>query len=455
MRPLRARMACAVENADLRQRLDKALTHTIAAREDRVRERADWEALRDAAAARRRHALERLPDLLEEFERNATASGARVHYAQTAGEATDLVAGFTGRPAAPLVKSKSMVTEEIGLRIALAGAGIAVVETDLGEYVIQLANSTPSHIVAPVIHLSAGDIARVFRSELGLDIPEDNDPRTISLAARAHLRDAFLRAEVGMCGANFLTAAEGAVVVCTNEGNAGLCTSLPRRLIVVAGIEKVMPDLASLHECLVLLASSSTGQRQNCYLNILRGPRAGGEPDGPDSVDIVLLDNGRSALLGDDGLWESLACIRCGACLNACPVYGVTGGQAYGWVYPGPIGIVLSPFLGSPEGRAMADACTLCGACGDVCPVRIDLPACISHVRARGAPRLPGIPSAAAAAFSTSPFGLLAGLVRARSRRQGRVRLGPARAWSLGRELPPCSGVPFRRLWRDEGGDDE
>lgn len=454
MNRLRRRMAEAAFDRELRARLDHAIEHTLAARTARMVERPDWEQLRDAVATARREQLARHDELLRTFGSRARAHGARVHRARDAREARLLLTSLVGRPAGPLIKSKSMVTEEIGLRRHLARRGVEVVETDLGEYIVQLLGGLPAHIVAPAIDLSAADIARAFRERLGLTLPEPADPRTISLAARAWLRRSFVGGALGMVGANFLTAEEGAVVVCTNEGNGGLCASLPPRLIAVSAIDKLWPDLPSIRPALLTLSSSSTGQRQTCYVRALRGPRGEGEADGPEGLDIVLVDNGRSALLAEPKLREALACIRCGACMYACPVYRRTGGQAYGWVYPGPIGIVLASFLGAPEGARSLDACSLCGACAEVCPARIPLPDLILAARAR---RASGCSAArrlrsGAGAILGSPrrFAALAGLAR-RSLANGTAYIAPpARLWLEGRELPDAPEQTFSQMWRGE-----
>jgi len=448
-------MARAVSDGDLRARLDKAIGHALATRADRVCERPDWEALRDEAAHARRAALRHLPRLVEEFEGAARAAGTGVHFARTAGEARRVIAGLVGRPRAALVKSKSMVTEEIDLRPYLAARGVSVIETDLGEYIVQLAGEKPSHIVAPVIHMSAGDIARVFNAKLGLGLAEDADPRTISLAAREHLRPRFLEAEVGMCGANLVAAREGAAVVCTNEGNGALSTCLPERLVVVTGIEKLMPTLASLAPLLLLLGSSATGQRQTCYTHAIRGP-SGADGVGPRAVDVVLVDSGRSAMLAHPVLWEALACIRCGACMHVCPIYTRTGGQAYGWIYPGPIGIAISGHIGGCGERRIADACTLCGACAEICPVRIALPDCILEVRrlrVEGRSLLKRELSAwlGSAAFRKPWLWQQGGReLRAALRKGRRPRRGPGAAWTSVHEPPRAPDASFSELWRRE-----
>lgn len=442
---LRYRMAEAVANTGQRHRLDRSVGHALRTRAERVAERPDWEELRDRAAAMRRHSLGSLAELLDEFRAVAESHGARVHFAETGADARRLLLRLIGSRDTTLVKSKSMVTEEIGLRLCLEAAGVPIVETDLGEYIVQLSRTTPSHIVSPVIHLSAEDIVDVLRRELGIELPSAASPRTISLAVREHLRPYFENAQLGMLGANFLTAREGAVVTCTNEGNAGLGSTIPTGLIVVTGIDKLNPSLPDLAAPLQLLGSSSTGQRLTSYTHIVR---PGGERD----MDIVLVDAGRSKLLADAELWESLACIRCGACMHVCPVYRRTGGQAYGWVYPGPIGIVLSAFLESPVGTGMADACSLCGACSEVCPVRIDLPAAIRTVRERGVER-----SAWSSLVSRSSAWVFArpalwrwGGVVLRALLPRSAAIGPLRGWGATREMPACGPGALGRADQDE-----
>jgi len=444
---LRHRMAEAVADSGQRARLDRSVGHALRIRAERVAERPDWEDLRERAAAMRRYSLGRLGDLLEEFESAAEAQGARVHYASTASDARSLLLRLVGAPGPALVKSKSMVTEEIGFRAALEGAGIPFLETDLGEYIVQLSHTTPSHIVAPVIHLSAEDIAEVFRRELGMDLPAGADPKTISLAAREHLRPYFVNARLGMVGANFLAAREGAVVTCTNEGNAGLGSTIPKRLIAVSGIDKLNPSLPDLAAPLQLLGSSSTGQRLTCYTHVFR-------PGGARETDIVLLDGGRSELLADPELRDALACIRCGACMHVCPVYRRAGGQAYGWIYPGPIGIILSAFLESPEGTRMADACSLCGACVEICPVKIDLPAAIRLVRERAVARsaLARLTGLAAARLFGSPRLWRWGGRGLRSLLGRGVALGPLRDWAATRELPPSPSASLSDCMKGDDG---
>ncbi len=343
----------------------------------------DWEALRERARAIKAATLERLDTHLEEFERQATARGARVHWAPTAEDARRIVVDIAkARGVRRVVKGKSMVSEEIHLNRALEAEGIAAVESDLGEFIVQLAGETPSHIVAPALHKSRGDVARLFAEKLG--VPLTDDVEALTRAARARLRADFADAGMGTSGVNIAVAETGTIVVVENEGNIRLSTSMPRVHVAIMGIEKVVPAFDDLAVFLTLLPRSATGQPMPTYASFITGPRRAGELDGPDELHIVLLDNGRSRLLADPTARPALSCIRCGACLNACPVFRTIGGHAYGTVYGGPIGSVISGYL-EPESAAaeLPFASSLCGACSAVCPVKIDLPALLVHLRDR------------------------------------------------------------------------
>jgi L-lactate dehydrogenase complex protein LldF len=334
---------------------------------------ADWQSARALAATIKDDALARLPELLARFEERIAARGATVLWAEDAGEARrhviDIVRRHRVRKA---VKTKSMTTEEIELNALLEGAGVELWETDLGELIVQLAGERPYHIVTPAMHRSRDEIAALFHERLGS--PRDAGAEELTMAARRHLRQAYVTADLGISGANFLLADEGAVVMTENEGNGRLTMACPPVHVVVAGIEKVLPRLEDLALFLPLLATSGTGQQLTCYNSIVRGPRGEGEPDGPERMYVILLDNGRSALHADAALRQSLRCIRCGACLNACPVFRTAGGHAYNTAYPGPIGAVITPPLrGLTEWSHLAFASSLCGACTEVCPVGIDL----------------------------------------------------------------------------------
>jgi L-lactate dehydrogenase complex protein LldF len=327
----------------------------------------DWEALREAAAQIKRHALSRLADYLEEFEGNTRALGAHVHWARDAAEHNAIVHRIlTERGVTRLVKSKSMLTEECKLNPYLEARGIEVVDTDLGERIVQLAREPPSHIVMPAIHRRKEEIGELFHIHLRTKRGA-SDPRYLTEAARTHLRGKFLAAGAGLTGVNFAVAETGAVVVCTNEGNADMGTSLPPLHIACMGVEKIIPRERDLGVFLRVLARSATGQPVTAYTTHYLGPRAGGE------LHIVIVDNGRAEILGREALRGSLACIRCGACMNTCPVFRRSGGHSYGYTVPGPIGSVLAPARDARAHATLPFASTLCGSCADVCPVRIDL----------------------------------------------------------------------------------
>ena len=347
----------------------------------------NWEELRTHARAIKDEALLHLDRYLKEFVRNAESRGAKVHWARDAAEANSIICGLaTERNARIIVKSKSMTTEETHLNDALEAAGMQVVETDLGEYIIQLAHEPPSHIIAPAIHKTRQQIGELFTAELGMPPTDDVDQMTST--ARATLRDRFAAADVGISGVNFAVAETGTIVIVENEGNIRLTTSLPRMHIAMMGIEKVIPRFADLDVFLKLLPRSGTGQRLTTYQSFITGTKRHATDEGPDELHIVLLDNGRSRMLAHPVTRQSLACIRCGACLNACPVYQQVGGHAYGSVYPGPIGAVITPqLMGIEKAAQLPYASSLCGACRDVCPVKIDIPQLLLHLRGLISPR--------------------------------------------------------------------
>lgn len=346
---------------------DQSLWFVRQKRDLGVRTVPDWEALRARAEAIKTHALSRLADYLEEFEGNATRLGAVVHWARDGEEHNRIVHGLLqDRGAKLLVKSKSMLTEECGLNPYLEARGIEVVDTDLGERIVQLNHQPPSHIVMPAIHLKRGEIGELFANTLGT--PRGlTDPQALTEAARQDLRRKFLGATAGMTGVNFAIASTGGIVVVTNEGNADMGTSLPPIHIASMGVEKVIPRPEDLGVFLRVLARSATGQPISSYTSHFHGPRPGSE------LHIVIVDNGRSHLLGQGGFRRALGCIRCGACLNTCPVYRRSGGYSYTWLIPGPIGSVLAPARDAVSHRSLPFASSLCGSCSDVCPVRIDL----------------------------------------------------------------------------------
>ena len=349
------------------RRHDQSLWWVRQQRDAAARRVPDWEALRERAEAIKAHTASRLGDYLEEFERHATARGARVHWARDGEEHNRIVHGLLAeRGARRLVKSKSMLTEECGLNPYLEARGIEVTDTDLGERIVQLDGRHPSHIVMPAIHMTREAIGELFHRTIGTE-PGLTDPKALTEAARQHLRQKLLAAEAGLTGVNFAIAETGGLVVVTNEGNADMGTALPPLHIAAMGIEKVIPRFEDLGVFLRLLARSATGQALSTYTSHFHGPRPGGE------LHIVIVDAGRTGLLGADGFRRALQCIRCGACLNTCPVYRRSGGHSYTWVVPGPIGSVLAPSRDVVAHQTLPFASSLCGSCSDVCPVRIDL----------------------------------------------------------------------------------
>jgi L-lactate dehydrogenase complex protein LldF len=342
----------------------------------------DWEGLRTRARAIKDETLARLDQYLEAFANNAESAGAQIHWARDAEEARSIVIGLLKeRNAKRIVKSKSMTTEEIHLNDALEAEGFFPIETDLGEWIIQLARETPSHIVVPAIHKSKRQIAELFVAKVGIE-PTDNVD-VLTGTARRVLREHFAEADVGISGVNFGVAETGAILILENEGNVRLTTSLPKTHIAVMGIEKVIPRFVDLDVFLKLLPRSGTGQQLTAYQSLITGTKKNANDEGPEEVHIVIMDNGRSRMLGHPVTRQSLACIRCGACLNACPVYQQVGGHAYGSVYPGPIGAVITPQLnGIEKARQLPFASSLCGACREVCPVKINIPELLLHLRA-------------------------------------------------------------------------
>jgi L-lactate dehydrogenase complex protein LldF len=341
----------------------------------------DYQELREQAHALKKHAIDNLDYYLEEFERNVQAHGGHVIWAEDATEVVDFVLSLARRRNAHLiVKSKSMTTEELDFNERLEQHGLESVETDLGEYIIQLAHERPFHIVAPALHMDRFQVADLFEKHLGVGHEIVIEKQTA--IARARLREKFLAADMGISGANFLVADSGAVVVVENEGNARMSTTMPKVHVAIAGIEKIIPRAQDLAVFLKLLARSCTGQHLTVYTSFLSGPRRQTEIDGPEEFYVVLLDNGRTRLLPDRGKRQSLHCIRCGACLNTCPVYRKIGGHSFPWVYAGPIGAILTPqFLGTAHEPALPFASSLCGACAEVCPVKIDIPRVLLELR--------------------------------------------------------------------------
>ena len=452
----------ALADPGLRTALGNIQTHLVAGRNRALGELPEFEAMRDAAAAIKAHALGNLDIYLELFAERVRSAGGAVHWASTAGEANAIITSICHATNAKLVvKGKSMVSEEIELDAHLETAGMRVVETDLGEYIVQLRKDRPSHIVAPAVHLTRNDYEVAFRStHSNLDPRRDLQTPTALLAeARAVLRENFMNADVGITGANFLVAETGTAVLVTNEGNADLCMTLPRVHIVLASIEKVVPTLADALTLVRVLARSATGQACTAYTTFATGAARPSDLDGPTEFHVVLLDNGRSKMLQGPQR-EMLKCIRCGACMNHCPVYGAIGGHAYGWVYPGPMGAVLSPALdGHNRHRDLPNASTFCGRCDSVCPVKIPLTGLMRHLREEQVARklVPRVPSALMSlwGFVASRPALYRVCARGIGRalrylgRRGRIeRLPLASGWTQYRDLPVPEHRTFSEQWR-------
>ena len=427
----------------------------------------DYQELRAQANAVKKHTIENLDYYLEEFERNVEAHGGKVVYAKDGTEVADFVLALAkDRGARLIVKSKSMTTEEVDLNERLEHHGLEAVETDLGEFIVQLAHERPYHIVAPALHMTRYEVADLFTKRL--HVPRETVIEKQTAIARKVLREKFLAADIGISGANFLVAGSGAVVLIENEGNIRLTTSAPKIHIAIAGIEKMIPRAQDLATFLKLLGRSGTGQLLTVYTSFLSGPRRSGETDGPDEFYVVLLDNGRTRLLPDRGTRQSLYCIRCGACLNACPVYRKIGGHSFPWVYSGPIGAIITPqFMGISHEPALPFASSLCGACAEVCPVKIDIPKVLLELRSdvkkaevrEKRNRLEKLAFRAYAWLMTHPrLYEMAGRLAASAAppdSSGWIRgvpapmnIGPLRAWLSQRDLPPAPARSFREMWR-------
>ncbi len=368
----RANAAKALQDDALRAAMRNAADTFGARRTSAISTLPDFEALREKASSVRMEVLNNLPRYVERFTANATKAGAVVHRAFDAAAAREIITGILkDRGVRTVAKGKSMVSEEIQLNEHLEQKGIEIVETDLGEYIIQLEHETPSHIIVPAIHKNRQQIGRLFADRLGVEYSED--PQVLTKIARKVLRDKFLQADAGMSGANFAIAESGSLVIFTNEGNGRMVTTMPPIHIAILSIEKMLPSLRNLPTFIRLLPRSATGQAITSYVSIITGSRKPGETTGAKELHIVLLDNGRSEILAGE-FKEMLKCIRCGACMNVCPVYRAVGGHSYGWTYPGPMGIILTTLLtGLENSHPLVDASTLCGACNEVCPVKIPL----------------------------------------------------------------------------------
>ena len=457
------RIDLALHDATLQTALARATAKFVENRAAAMTALQDADRLRDQARAIRAKALSRLDEMLSRLAERIEARGGRVCWAPDGATAARYITDLARRRRVErIVKSKSMASEEIHLNAALAAAQLHVVETDLGEYIIQLARETPSHIVAPAIHKTREQVAVLFEQHLGM--APTNEPSEMARAARGALRQEFLRADLGISGVNFGVANEGAIVLVTNEGNGRLTTTVPRIHVAVMGIERVVESLEDLGVLLQVLGRSATGQKMTVYTTVLSGPARADEADGPEEFHLVLLDNGRSRILGTDYA-EALLCIRCGACLNACPVYQSIGGHAYGGVYSGPIGAVLTPLLepAMDEAYALSHASSLCGACQAACPVRIAIPEMLLRLRGDAVRDTGGKSSERIAMRLWRAIVQRPGLFRAAGRaaslatraaaRGGQVKAlpPPLNAWTRTRDFPPFAKKSFTQLWKKRG----
>ena len=423
----------------------------------------NWEELREAAHNIRLYAINHLDHYLEMMEKRVTEAGGQVHWARDSAEAGEIVLGIARQhKVKAVVKSKSMATEEIGLNHVLEANGIHALETDLGEYIVQLAGTGPSHIIVPAVHLTKEGIAELFTQKLGVEAPPD--PFRLAEIARQELRQRFFAADMGISGANFMVAETGTLVIVSNEGNARMCTTLPPVHVAVVGIDKIIPDWESLTVLLRVLARSATGQKITSYTSFITGPRHSAGEHGPQEFHLVLLDNGRTRALRDPVTRQTLICIRCGACMNVCPVYNHVGGHAYGWVYSGPIGAILSPqLLGTKIAADLPFASSLCGACAEICPVKIPIPEILLHLRHRVAegdeqevavsrPLARAAARVGALVYGTPWLYRLTlrvlEIAQAPFRRDGWLPQLPAplNRWTMTRPLPALDGR-FRRWW--------
>ena len=451
--PAAARIA--LGDSQLRHNLRNATTTIRDKRARVVAEVPDWEELRDAGSAIKADVMQRLDEYLLQFEAAVQAAGGRVHWARDAAEANAVVLEVArSHGATEVVKVKSLTTDEIELNRALAAGGVHAIETDFAELILQLDGDWSSHILVPAIHRNRSEIRDLFLRTIA-DGPLSDDPHELAETARVYLREKFLTAKVGVSGANFGVAETGTVVVVESEGNGRMCTTLPPVLVTVVGIEKLVPTFADLEVYLQLLPRSSTGERMNPYTSLWTGVTDG---DGPQEFHVVLLDNGRTRVLADAVGRQALHCIRCSACLNVCPVYSRTGGHAYGSVYPGPIGAILTPqLLGVENAKSLPFASTLCGACYDVCPVKIDIPAVLLHLRAEVVAKAGATRERAAMRGVARVFGSARRYERAQRlarllQRPARHLPGPLAAWTRTRELKPIATQTFREWWSRERG---
>src|SRR5437899_2671523 len=449
------------------QRLTRDLRHrqliqTTLRKYETVRDRTkaqfqNWEAAREAAARTKWEAVNHLDKYLNELVGKLEARGTKVHWASTGQQARDIILGvIREKKARSIIKSKAMTSEEIHLNEALEKAGFEVVESDLGEFIVQLRREAPYHIVFPAMHLTRGEISELFARELH-SAPTQN-PEDLTMIARRVLRQKYLTADIGLTGANFAIAETGMISITENEGNARLTAALPKVMITLVGIEKILPRFEDLALFLPMLSTMGTGQPLTCYNSLYGGPRQAGEPDGPEEFHVVLLDNHRTELLADDEERDALHCIRCGACLNVCPIFRNVGGHTYGTTYSGPIGSVITPHLrGLQDWRHLSYASSLCGACTETCPVKINLHHHLLHNRRNASRQKPSLVEKLA--FKVFAFVVSRPWLYRFTSRAGRLlqrfhpilkgtRLDPAYAWTKTRDLPPIAPQTFKEYWR-------
>lgn len=417
----------------------------------------NWAGARDIAAATKAEAVGHLDAYLEQFVKQLEARGAKVHWASNAEEARQAIVGIAlAKKARHIVKSKSMTGEEIHLNEALEKAGVEVVESDLGEFIVQLRKEAPYHIVFPAMHLSRGQIRETFQQKLG-DAPSD-EPEELTMVARRVMRQKYIQADIGITGANFAVAESGMISITENEGNARLTAAIPKTMITLVGIEKIVPRMEDLALFLPMLASVGAGQLISCYNTLYGGPRQPGEVDGPEEFHVVLLDNQRTTILADVEQRDSLQCIRCGGCLNVCPVFKNVGGHTYNTTYPGPIGAVITPSLrGTATWGHLANASSLCGACSEVCPVKIDLHHHLLQTRRNIGATKPSFIQKTAFKIAARVFNsrTLWRMVTVGGRFGQKLhpivrgtRLDPAYVWTKTRDLPPIAQQSFKEYWR-------
>ena len=458
--------AAALNDQKIQANLRGLYTGFHRARETAAEATPGWDEMRDRGQAIKTHTMANLDYYLELVEKNVTSAGGNVFFAAKAEDAVRYILDLArSRGANTVIKGKSMLSEEMSLNDRLAEEGVEPVETDLGEYIIQLAEETPYHIIAPAIHKSREEVSDLFAQKLGS--PYYHEITDLTKEARRQLREKFIKAEMGITGANFVVAETGTLVLVTNEGNGRMCTSMPGIHVAIMGMEKVIPSMEDLGLFLRLLIRSATGQMISSYVTTVTGPRTDEDEDGPEEFHLVIVDNGRSRLLADPELRESLNCLRCGACLNTCPVYRKVGGHAYGYVYPGPIGAVVSPMLTDlSKAKDLPYASSLCGACREVCPVKINIPRMLLHLRSelsegRTYPdeknvsimEKLAIKMWALAMAGPLAMGLatrIATLLQTPLVRRGRLTRvpPPLSGWTRYRTLPALSRKPFRHRWR-------